>query len=340
MKKENQHINNTFLAKFLLGETNKEEQSMVIDWLEEKEENRKYLDQLEQIWLESGKLCPRPISIDKQLAWRKLSYRVDQNDRSLSPSIHRFSKFRIASISTVAASILVLIGLFNWYSTDSLQDEFLLTNTSQSTIHDCLPDESTIYLSQSSQISYHSSKNNQRIVTLKGKAFFTVKRDTLRPFIIHAGIGGVKVLGTRFQVKIKDNGDIAVDVSSGTVELFRPNRAKTDTLHLILTKDERGIILSQQDTIIRLFSNSSAFFWIDKRLSFRNKALKEIFTILEACYGIKIKSDNPQINNLHYSSAFINEDAEKVIQIISKTFNLTYSKKENTFIISDLKKNE
>lgn len=340
MKNDNRHINDTLLAKFLLGEINQEEQRFIIGWLDEKEENRRHLDQLEQIWRKSGKLNPRPISVNKKLAWRKLSYRMDQNDRSLSPSIQRFSKFRIALISTVAVSILVLIGLFNWYRTDSLQDEFLLTNTSQSTSQDSLPDESTIYLSQSSQISYHSSKSNQRIVTLKGKVFFIVKRDTLRPFIIHAGIGGVKVLGTSFQVKIKDNGDIAVDVSSGTVELFRPNRAKTDTLRLILTKNERGIISSQQDTIIRLSSNSAAFFWIDKRLSFRNKALKEIFTILEACYGIKIKSDNPQINNLHYSSAFINEDAERVIQVISKTFNLTYSKKGNTFTISDLKKNE
>ncbi|WP_461633983.1 FecR family protein [Labilibaculum euxinus] len=341
MKNDNLHINDTFLAKFLLGETNKEEQNMVIRWLEEKDENRRHLDQLEQIWLESGKLNPHPISVNKKSAWAKLSSRLDQHEKTLSPSIQRFSRFRIALISSAAAFILILFGIFNWYSNDYTQtEEFLLTNTSQSTIQDSLPDGSKIYLNKFAHISYHTSKTKQRIVNLQGEAFFTVKRDTLRPFIVNAGIGGVKVLGTSFQVKMKENGDILVDVNSGKVELFRPNKTQTDTLHMILTNNEGGLISSQQDTIIRLASNSSAFFWVDKRLSFRNKPLKEVFKVLESCYQITIKSDNPEINNLYYSSSFIDENAENVIKVISKTFNLTYSRKENTFIISYPEKNE
>ena len=338
MKNDNRHINDTLLAKFLLGEIDQEEQRFIIGWLDEKEENRRYLDQLEQIWLESGKLNPRPIPVNKKLAWTKLSFRMNQYEKNLSPSIQRFSRFRIALISTAAASVLILTGIFNWYLDDaSQQDEFLLTNNNQSTLQDSLPDGSEIFLNYLSQISYHASKSGQRIVKLKGEAFFHVKRDTLRPFIIHAGIGGVKVLGTSFTMKIKENGDIAVDVNSGKVELFRPNKAKTDTLHLILTNNEGGLISNRQDTIIRLASNSSAFFWVDRRLVFRNKPLKEVFEILEACYGIKIKSDNPAVNNLYYSSSFIDEDAEDVIKVISKTYNLTYIKKENTFTLSKKK---
>lgn len=334
MKNDNQHINDTILAKFLLGETSQEEQRFIISWLDEKEENRRHLDQLEQTWLESGKLNPRPISVNKKLAWTKLSIRMNQYEKALSPSIQRFSRFRIALISTVAASILILIGIFNWYLDDATQqDELLLTNNSQSTLQDSLPDGSEIYLNSLSQISYHSSKL-ERIVELKGEAFFHVKRDSLRPFIVHAGIGGVKVLGTSFTMKIKENGDVAVDVNSGKVELFLPNKAKTDSLHLILTNNEAGLISNQEDTIIRLTSNSSAFFWVDRRLVFRNKPLKEVFEILETCYKIEIKSDNPAVNNMYYSSTFIDEDAEKVIKVISNTFNLIYTKKDTTFTIS------
>ena len=341
MKNENQHINDALLAKFLSGETDKKEQSLIISWLDEKEENRRHLDQLEQVWLESGKLNPRPIPVNKKRAWTKLSTRMDQHERSLTPSIQRFSRFKIVLYSSVAASILALIGIFNWYINDSARsEEFLLTNISNVTMKDVLPDGSEIYLNQLAQISYTTSETKQRIVKLQGEAFFNVKRDTLRPFIVHAGIGGVKVLGTSFRVKIKDNGDIAVDVNSGKVELFRPNKAKTDTLHLILTKDEGGLISNQQDTIIRLASNSSAFFWVDERLSFRNKQLKEVFKTLEACYGIEIKSDNPNINNLYYTSSFIDEDAEDVIKVISNTYNFTYSKEENVFTILDPKQNE
>ena len=341
MKNNKQHIDDTFLAKFLLGETNKEEQRIVMSWLEEKEENRKHLDQLEQLWLESGKLIPKPIAVDKKLAWSKLSKRIQEYEKKDSPSIQRFSKFRITLICSVAASILALFGLFNWYLDDaSIQNEILFANNNQTVLHDTLPDGSEIHLNNLAQISYHNSKSKQRIVKLKGEAYFNVKRDTLRPFIVHAGIGGVKVLGTSFKLKINDNGDIAVDVNSGRVELFRPNKTKTDTLFLILNKNEGGLISNQQDTIIQVSSNSSAFFWVDKRLSFRNKKLKDVFKSLEMCYGVEIKTSNQDINNLDYSSSFIDEDVDKVIQVICKTFNLTYVKKGNTYTLSDLKENE
>lgn len=341
MKNNNQHINDTLLAKFLSGETKKDEQKMIMSWLEEKEENRKHLDQLEKLWLESGKLKPRPIFVNKALAWTKLSYKIKQYEKIASPSIQRYSKFKITLVSSVAASILAFIGLFNWYVNDTGQaSEFLLANNSQVRLLDSLPDGSEVYLNQLAEISYQTNKQNQRVVKLKGQAFFNVKRDTLRPLIIHAGVGGIKVLGTSFQVKIKANGDIAVDVSSGRVELFKPNQTKTDTLHLILTKDEAGLISKAQDTILPVASNSSAFFWLDKRLSFRNKQLKEVFEVLEACYQINIRFDDPSIGQFYYSSSFIDEEAEKIIQVISKTYNLTYLKEGDTFTLSELKKNE
>lgn len=341
MKNDNRHINDTFLAKFLLGETSKEEQRTIISWLDEKAENRKHLDQLEQVWLESGKLNPTPISVNKQIAWKKLSLRVDQHDNTQSFSIQRFSKFRVLAIASLAASIVILFGIFNWFRYDSSHvDEFQLANTSSSVIQDSLPDGSEIHLNRMAQISYHRSNTNKRIVNLKGEAFFNVKRDTLRPFIIYAGIGKVEVLGTSFSVKIKENGDISVDVKSGKVELFRPNSINADTLHLILKKDEAGIISNQQDTIIRLASNADAFFWMDKRLSFRNTQLNKIFTILESCYGVEIKSGNPDINNLYYSSSFIDEDIEDVLKVISNTYDFTFKKEENVFTIYYPKQNE
>ncbi len=338
MKNKNQHIDDTFLAKFLLGETSKEEQRIVISWLEEKVENRKHLDQLEQIWLESGKLKPRPIPVNIKFAWANLSSRIQKYDKIASPTIQKYSRFKLVLLSSVAASVLAFVALFNWYLDDaSLQNENLYTNNSQTILHDTLPDGSEIYLNHLAQISFQTSKNKQRIVTLKGEAYFKVKRDTLHPFIVHAGIGGVKVLGTSFQVKTKVNGDIAVDVHSGKVELFRPNKTKSDTILLILVKEQGGIISNQQDTIIRLASNSSAFFWLDNRLSFRNKKLKDIFNVLENCYHIHIKTSNIDITNLYYTSTFIDEEPEYIIRVISNTHNFTYTREGDTYTLSDQK---
>lgn len=341
MKNDNLHIDDTLLARFLLGETNIQERDFVIDWIDQKKENRKYVDQLEAVWLESGKIKPQPIPVNKKIAWSSLSKRIDEYETNFSPNLKKYSRLRIVIYSSIAASILALIGIFNWYSNETAYSkQFVLENTTKESFMEVLPDGSEIYLNYSSNINYVLTENNQRVINLKGEAYFKVKRDTNKPFIVNAGIGGVKVLGTSFLVKLRENGDIAVDVSSGKVELFKPNKAQTDTLHLVLTKDEGGLISNQQDTIIRISSNSSAFFWVDKRLSFRNKQLKEIFKVLEACYNIEIKIEDPEVNDLYYTSTFIDNDAEEVIKVISETHNLSYTKEENVFTILVPQKNE
>ncbi|NOU61899.1 FecR family protein [Marinifilum caeruleilacunae] len=341
MKSDNLHIDDSLLAKFLLGETTSKERGIIIDWLDEKQENRDQLDQLESVWLESGKLKPKPIPVNKTLAWSILSRRMDEHEASLSPSSKKYSSFKIAIYTAVAASVLAFIGIFNWYSNQPAEiEQFVLANNSTETLKEILPDGSEICLNESAQIRYETNKNQQRIVHLEGEAFFSVKRDTLRPFIVHAGIGGVKVLGTSFQVKERANGDIAVDVSSGKVELFRTNRATNDTLHLVLVKDESGLISNLQDTIIRVSSNSSAFFWVDQRLSFRNKPLKEVFEILEVCYNVEIISDDPEINDKYYTSSFIDNDVEEVIEVISNTYQFSYAKENNVITITSNDSNE
>jgi len=341
MRNENRHISDTLLAKFLLGETSQEEQQIIIGWLEENIAHRKRLDQLEEVWLETGKLNPRPIPVNKHMAWKVLNKRLDHHEKLSSAVLTKFSKFKLVLYSAVAASVLILLGLFNWYLIDSSQkQEFLLTNNTKTTLTDTLPDGSKVHLNQLAQISYKpSADGHKRIVQLKGEAFFKVKRNTLKPFIIHAGIGSVKVLGTSFNVKIKKNRDIDVSVKTGRVELFYPNKALTDTLHMVLRAGESGLISLQKDSIIKI-TNPSAFFWMDKKLVFRNKPLKDVFEVLEDCYAVKINSNNPFINNLNYTSTFINKDINEVIKVVATSFNFTYTKEGITYTILELKKDE
>ena len=42
--------------------------------------------------------------------------------------------------------------------------------------------------------------NDKRLVTLDGEAYFTVKKDTTKPFVVETSQLSVKVLGTKFNV--------------------------------------------------------------------------------------------------------------------------------------------
>ena len=79
-----------------------------------------------------------------------------------------------------------------------------------------LPDGSMAYLNNNSSIEY--DKNfDQRIVKQDGEVFFDVKKGK-SPFIVKTGLGEIRVLGTKFNVR-SDNKELEVEVQEGTVEL-------------------------------------------------------------------------------------------------------------------------
>jgi len=79
-----------------------------------------------------------------------------------------------------------------------------------------LPDGSMAYLNNNSSIEY--DKNfDQRIVKQDGEVFFDVKKG-ISPFIVKTGLGEIRVLGTKFNVR-SENKELEVEVQEGTVEL-------------------------------------------------------------------------------------------------------------------------
>jgi ferric-dicitrate binding protein FerR (iron transport regulator) len=79
-----------------------------------------------------------------------------------------------------------------------------------------LPDGSVAYLNNNSSIEF--DKNfDQRIVKQDGEVFFDVRKGE-SPFIVRTGLGEIRVLGTKFNVR-SDNNELEVEVQEGTVEL-------------------------------------------------------------------------------------------------------------------------
>ncbi|WP_291286638.1 FecR domain-containing protein [Flavobacterium sp.] len=84
----------------------------------------------------------------------------------------------------------------------------------------CLSDGTRVWLNENSEIGYPVQfAKNERLVTLKGEAFFEVKRDPSRPFIITSGTIKTTVLGTSFNVKAYDESKPEVNVRTGKVQV-------------------------------------------------------------------------------------------------------------------------
>ncbi|WP_394773163.1 FecR family protein [Flavobacterium sp.] len=84
----------------------------------------------------------------------------------------------------------------------------------------CLSDGTRVWLNENSEIEYPVQfAKNERTVTLKGEAFFEVKRDPSRPFIITSGKIKTTVLGTSFNVNAYNDNKPEVNVRTGKVRV-------------------------------------------------------------------------------------------------------------------------
>ena len=79
-----------------------------------------------------------------------------------------------------------------------------------------LPDGSIAYLNNDSSIEFDRNFD-QRIVKQDGEVFFDVRKGE-SPFIVKTGLGEIRVLGTKFNVR-SDKDELEVEVQEGTVEL-------------------------------------------------------------------------------------------------------------------------
>ena len=82
-----------------------------------------------------------------------------------------------------------------------------------------LPDGSVAYLNTDTRLRWVGSPANRRVQLLGGEVFFEVVHDPLRPFRILLPDSEVRVLGTRFDVYRKPDGDVRVTVLSGRVSV-------------------------------------------------------------------------------------------------------------------------
>jgi transmembrane sensor len=95
-----------------------------------------------------------------------------------------------------------------------------------------LEDGSFVRLAAGSTLREWESET-EREFSLQGRAFFAVARDETRPFVVRAGSGEVRVLGTRFQVEtdrdrvetVVVEGLVRVTNANGSVDVGAGNRA-------------------------------------------------------------------------------------------------------------------
>lgn len=328
MNQNGSHIEEHLLLQYLLGTSADEDRLAVEGWLRESEANRAVLDKLEALWLETGKLDPPPLAVDIDAGWLKLSERMVRNETGAQTHKNQMVSNRsIRYTLGVAASVILLIGLFSIIRTlTGRQAEIELASVKE-VVHDTLSDGTMVALNLNSKLVYPEKFNkHNRMVKLTGEGFFEVKRDVSKPFFVLTGMSGVRVLGTTFSVKAYPGKAVEVSVTEGRVQFFRVDDRTGDTLSILIEAGERGVLMpGSRMPELKEARIPDNLFWANRSLEFNGTPLSEVFTMVEQYFNVVITTDNPEILSCRLSATFVNDPPDRILAVIAESFGLALS---------------
>ena len=311
------------LVKYLADEATPPEQELVEEWISSSEANRHYFQHFQLIWGESRQLAVTT-SIDENKAWQKFQRRVKKEEARKSPGL--FGWWRIA------AGILIIVGI-TWFTSSILnkettEPEILSIASVNEVKKDTLPDGSVATLNKHSVLTYPSSfKGKTRKVKLEGEAFFNVKANKEKPFIIDVNDVQVKVVGTSFNVK-SNNGVTEVIVETGIVQVTK------DGQMIELQAGER-ISLGQTDTVAtKQVSGDKLYnYYVSKIFVCDNTPLWKLVEKLNEAYGANIRIAREELRKLPLTVTFDEESLDTILNIISQTLMIKVSRNDNEIIL-------
>jgi transmembrane sensor len=192
-----------------------------------------------------------------------------------------------------------------------------------------LPDSTIVWLMGKSSLSVHSEFGKGcRGVRLTGQAFFKVKRDPSRPFVVETGNTTTTVLGTSFYIESVAGKFVKVSVASGKVKVNN----SVDSAFLMpfcqaILPGSKGRIET------RVLPRQFFMGLTDYSFRFSKNRLIDITDILQRAYVVEISITNRQVIDWQYSGTFNQVSLYKILDRLSFSKPFKYRTDGNRIII-------
>lgn len=323
MQKESKHIDH-LIARYITGEASDAEKQELNQWMEQNETNRKYFEGI--CFADQQAVASHRIEkVNADQAWQKVHLQMKAGQMTVVLPQKKAATIlplwiRIAAIVILVSGLAIFF--YNQRNNAPVKYNEVATATTDHILNHTLTDSSMVTLNQHSQIACASGYGEkERRVKLTGEAFFQVKHDTRKPFIVEISGTFIKVTGTSFNIKGSDPDSLVeVYVKTGSVLFFT---AENEGISLVA--GETGVFNKNRGTFIKTKeTDSNVTAYTNRVFVFYHTTLNEVFRQLNKVYGVTIVPADAQLGLCTITVSFNDDEIETILNIIAETLNLTY----------------
>jgi len=306
------------LAAYLAGECDGAESRAVAVWLRANPVSADVLDRLDR--LTSRAVLERPSTVDIEAALRRTRERRAADGRPAlilhtAPQTGVRRAWLVGGLAAAAlAGVVAGLGLRRGAgaSLGTMAEARVVATAVGRRDSVRLADGSRVVLAPGSRLVVAAGYGGSaREVALEGAAWFSVRHDAARPFVVRAGGSVVRDLGTEFTVRtdgLTGGRGVAVAVTAGSVSL--------DTL--VLRAGDRaerrgdGTLVAARGTV-----RDDDVAWTRGRLAYHDADLDEVRADLRRWYGVDLRVADTVVARRRLTATFDGESADDVLRVIA-----------------------
>ncbi|MGE4587054.1 MAG: FecR family protein [Mangrovibacterium sp.] len=304
------------IARYLNGDYSEEDGQSLIDWINERPENKELFLEIKDSWDASLKKSNTE-------SWQLLQFYKKQ--ASLKKKVHMPGWF-----SWVAAAAFLVIGLvtgtlipYGGHENMGQIESYYVPMGSRSRL--TLADGTKVNLNSDSRLEVddHFSPKN-RIVTLTGEGYFEVSADSKHPFTVKTKKFDITVTGTKFNVSsYADDQKIGATLAEGRIQL------ETKHNRIIVLKPGEKISFDHKtmQSVLEQADIESELAWVKGEFNFKEIPFPDLIRRLERWYDVKLVYKGDDLNSMLYSGKFKNQETIwQVLDALKLTTPIEYNK--------------
>lgn len=255
----------------------------------------------------------------------------------------RHSKFR--KLLQIAAVIIpfVIITTFIFYNTKnkvSTSCDMIVSVEEGERANIILPDSTKVNLNAQSLLRYNVNEFNckERRISFSGEAYFEIAKNNNKPFIIQTNHMEVRVVGTSFNLKARDeNAFTEIDLLEGKVDITSNKTKET----LLLLHHQKAILDKKSGEIKILPSTPlESFAWRNGQLVFHGIDIKQVFREIERAYGVKFQINNDTLPYDFFTGTFFTNNLNETLDVLKLHYQFDYVIKGDKIFIYNFELNK
>lgn len=317
MDRIQQPIEEQLLIRYCAGQATEQECALVEAWVAQSEEHEQLLRYLLSLSWDADLLRVLPL-VDTDKAWQRVNRKL--RGKTISLGRRLWMKFQLVAAILIVPLIMAFSVLYHYSGRPvKVENDHLVevrTNPGMTT-HFALPDGSFVYLNSESVLRYPATfAKAGRRVELEGEAYFDVKKEPERPFVVKTPHKTqVEVSGTTFNLEAYESQpEIHATLLTGKISFVFTQGA---TRHALKLNPGHKLIydVATSGTRISVTNGQAEAAWKDGKIIFDATPLPEALRMLEKRFHVRLNLRNPRLWKEAFTGTFTTQRLERILEV-------------------------